>query len=91
MQDGGMPDFVVEFGKDDEPPADGRLRGPAFERNHAPIWSVIAPFVQGRSGDVLEVPLQAAESVDKGGMTRRAIDAATEFVIGLFLSGNKRI
>lgn len=40
---------------------------------------------------VLEVPLQAAESVPKGGMTRRAFDAATEFVIGLFLSGTKRI
>src|SRR5215469_6834300 len=25
------------------------------------------------------------------GMTRRAFDAATEFVIGLFVSGNKRI
>lgn len=40
---------------------------------------------------VLEVPLHAAESVGTGGMTRRAFDAATEFVIGLFLSGNKRI
>jgi D-alanyl-D-alanine carboxypeptidase (penicillin-binding protein 5/6) len=40
---------------------------------------------------VLEVPLHAAESVAKGGMTRRAFDAATEFVIGLFLSGSKRI
>jgi D-alanyl-D-alanine carboxypeptidase (penicillin-binding protein 5/6) len=40
---------------------------------------------------VLEVPLQAAESIAKGGMTRRAFDAATEFVIGLFLSGAKRI
>jgi D-alanyl-D-alanine carboxypeptidase (penicillin-binding protein 5/6) len=40
---------------------------------------------------VLEVPLHAGESVAKGGMTRRALDAATEFVIGLFLSGNKRI
>jgi D-alanyl-D-alanine carboxypeptidase (penicillin-binding protein 5/6) len=62
---------------------------------------VRAPVAQGQPigtlrvsrGDnvVLEVPLHAAENVDKGGMTRRAIDAATEFVIGLFLSGNKRI
>jgi len=62
---------------------------------------VRAPVAQGQPigtlrvsrGDnvVLEVPLQAAEGVDKCGMTRRAIDAATEFVIGLFLSGNKRI
>jgi D-alanyl-D-alanine carboxypeptidase (penicillin-binding protein 5/6) len=40
---------------------------------------------------VLEVPLQAAESVETGGITRRAFDAATEFVIGLFRSGHKRI
>jgi D-alanyl-D-alanine carboxypeptidase (penicillin-binding protein 5/6) len=62
---------------------------------------VRAPVEQGQSigtlkvwrGDnvVLETPLHAAETVAKGGMTRRAIDAATEFVIGLFLSGNKRI
>jgi SAM-dependent methyltransferase len=50
-----MANFVVEFGKDDEPPADGRLHGPAFARNHAPIWSVIAPALADRSGDVLEV------------------------------------
>src|SRR5690349_9662390 len=63
MQDEGMPDFVVEFGKDDKPPADARLRGPAFARNHAPIWSVIAPFMQGRSGDVLEVGSGTGEHV----------------------------
>ena len=50
-----MPEFVVEFGESEAPPADGRLRGPAFDRNHAPIWSVIAPFLQDRGGDVLEV------------------------------------
>jgi SAM-dependent methyltransferase len=50
-----MPGFVVEFGQGEEPPADGRLRGPAFERNHAPIWAVLAPFLQDRGGDVLEV------------------------------------
>jgi len=40
---------------------------------------------------VLEVPLQAAEDVGTGGITRRAFDAVTELVIGLFRSGNKRI
>jgi SAM-dependent methyltransferase len=50
-----MPDFVVEFGDGGEPPSDGRLRGPAFDRNHEPIWSVIAPFLAERTGDVLEV------------------------------------
>jgi D-alanyl-D-alanine carboxypeptidase (penicillin-binding protein 5/6) len=40
---------------------------------------------------VLEVPLRAAESVEQGGLTRRAFDAASELVIGLFRSGSKRI
>jgi D-alanyl-D-alanine carboxypeptidase (penicillin-binding protein 5/6) len=40
---------------------------------------------------VLQVPLEAGASVPAGGMTRRAFDAATEFVIGLFVSGSKRI
>ncbi len=50
-----MPDFVVEFGQDREPPSDGRLQGPAFARNHAPIWSIIEPCLAGRGGHVLEV------------------------------------
>jgi SAM-dependent methyltransferase len=50
-----MPEFVVEFGQDREPPPDGRLHGPAFARNHAPIWSIIEPFLAGRGGHVLEV------------------------------------
>src|SRR5262245_6876026 len=49
-----MPEFVVEFGEG-TPPADGRLRGPAVDRNHAPIWSVIGAFLENRAGDVLEV------------------------------------
>ena len=49
-----MPDFVVDFDAGD-PPADARLDAEAFHRNHAPIWSVIAPLVQGRGGDALEV------------------------------------
>jgi serine-type D-Ala-D-Ala carboxypeptidase (penicillin-binding protein 5/6) len=62
---------------------------------------VRAPVQQGQPigvlkvwrGDnvVLEVPLHAGESVEKGGITGRAFDAATEAVIGLFLSGGKRI
>ena len=40
---------------------------------------------------VLETPLRAAEDVTEGGITRRAIDAASEFMIGLFRRGNKRI
>jgi len=59
----GMPEFVVEFGEGEEPPADGRLRGPAFARNQAPIWSVIEPFLQDRAGDVLEVGSGTGEHV----------------------------
>ena len=58
-----MPDFVVEFGAGNAPPSDGRLRGPAFARNHAPIWSVIEPFLAGRSGDVLEIGSGTGEHV----------------------------
>lgn len=51
-----MVKFVVEYGKDSEPPAaDGRLDGPAFHRNHGPIWSAISGFLSGQSGDVLEI------------------------------------
>jgi serine-type D-Ala-D-Ala carboxypeptidase (penicillin-binding protein 5/6) len=62
---------------------------------------VRAPVIQGQPigalkvwrGDnmVLEVPLHAAQGVARGGLPRRALDAAAEFVIGLFLSGAKRI
>jgi len=40
---------------------------------------------------VLEVPLQAAESVGTGSMPGRAFDAATELVLGLFRAGFKRL
>lgn len=51
-----MPAFVVEFGKDGTPPADeGRLDAPAFHRNHEPIWRVLAPFLDAKSGAVLEL------------------------------------
>jgi SAM-dependent methyltransferase len=50
-----MVKFVVEYGKNSEPPAaDGRLDGPAFHRNHEPIWSAISGFLSEQTGDVLE-------------------------------------
>jgi D-alanyl-D-alanine carboxypeptidase (penicillin-binding protein 5/6) len=39
----------------------------------------------------LEVPLEAAESVEVGNLPQRALDAATEMVINLFRSGAGRI
>ena len=65
-----MPESFVHG---DETPADRRLRGPAFERNHAPIWSVIAPFVQDRTGDVLEVGSGPGEHVVAYAARSRAI------------------
>jgi len=51
-----MVKFVVEYGKDTEPPsADGRLDAPSFHRNHDPIWSAIAGFLANQTGDVLEI------------------------------------
>jgi D-alanyl-D-alanine carboxypeptidase (penicillin-binding protein 5/6) len=40
---------------------------------------------------VLEVPLQAAESVGVGSISQRAFDAATELVISLFRAGFQRL
>jgi D-alanyl-D-alanine carboxypeptidase (penicillin-binding protein 5/6) len=40
---------------------------------------------------VLEVPLQAAETVGTGSMSRRAFDAATELVLGAFRAGLQRL
>ncbi|MFY9625731.1 MAG: D-alanyl-D-alanine carboxypeptidase family protein [Rhodoplanes sp.] len=39
----------------------------------------------------LEVPLQAMENVDRGNLSRRAYDAASELVIGLFRAGIAKI
>jgi SAM-dependent methyltransferase len=51
-----MPKFVTDFGSIGHPPErDGRLRAPAFERNHDAIWSAIAGFLSEQSGDVLEL------------------------------------
>jgi serine-type D-Ala-D-Ala carboxypeptidase (penicillin-binding protein 5/6) len=36
---------------------------------------------------VLEAPLTAAEDVGPGNMRQRAVDGATEFMIGLFKAG----
>jgi len=50
-----MAEYVVEFGRDGRPvEPDGRLDAAAFHRNHAPIWAVLAKFLAGKSGDVLE-------------------------------------
>jgi D-alanyl-D-alanine carboxypeptidase (penicillin-binding protein 5/6) len=40
---------------------------------------------------VLEVPLQAAESIPRGNLSQRAFDAASELVIGLFRAGAERL
>ena len=63
MRNENMPDFVVEFGEGRKPPPDGRLRGPAFARNHAPIWSTIGPFLERRAGHALEVGSGTGEHV----------------------------
>lgn len=62
---------------------------------------VPAPVEQGQPigqlkvsrGDnvVLEVPLQAADTVPKGNLAQRAFDAASELVVGLFRAGAERI
>ena len=40
---------------------------------------------------VLEVPLQAAEPVEQGGLPRQALDAVSEFFYGLFRAGIQRL
>jgi hypothetical protein len=51
-----MAEYVVEFGRVGRPPEpDGRLDAPAFHRNQAPIWSVLAPHLAEASGDALEI------------------------------------
>jgi serine-type D-Ala-D-Ala carboxypeptidase (penicillin-binding protein 5/6) len=62
---------------------------------------VPAPIVKGQSigklkvwrGEnlALEVPLTAAEDVGPGGMTHRAMDAATELMIGLLRAGVNKL
>lgn len=51
-----MAEDVVEFGKPARPvDPDGRLDAAAFHRNHRAIWSVLWPFLCGKTGDVLEL------------------------------------
>jgi SAM-dependent methyltransferase len=52
-----MSKFVIEFGTEGLPPPalDGRLDAPAFHRNHDAIWSAITGFLNGKSGEVLEL------------------------------------
>jgi SAM-dependent methyltransferase len=51
-----MAEYVVEFGKDGRRvESDGRLDAAAFHRNREAIWAVLAPFLSGKSGDVVEV------------------------------------
>jgi serine-type D-Ala-D-Ala carboxypeptidase (penicillin-binding protein 5/6) len=60
----------------------------------APIakGQVIGTLKVWRGGDLaLEVPLQAAEDVGRGSMSRRAMDGATELVIGLVRAGFGRL
>ena len=48
--------MAAQFRNSGKPPeADGRLDAPAFHRNHQPIWAVLAPYLQTRRGDVLEL------------------------------------
>lgn len=51
-----MSKFVVDYGSIGKPPTpDGRLEGPAFQRNHDAIWSAMAEFLRDQAGDVLEL------------------------------------
>jgi D-alanyl-D-alanine carboxypeptidase (penicillin-binding protein 5/6) len=62
---------------------------------------VPAPVVEGQrigalkvwrnDNVILEMPLKAAENVDKGNMSQRAIDAVTEIMIALFRAGAERL
>jgi len=40
---------------------------------------------------ILEMPLKAAEIVDKGNLTQRAFDAVTEMMVALFRAGAERL
>ena len=51
-----------------------RLDAPAFHRNNEPIWQVLAPFLSGRAGDVLEVGSGTGQHVIE--FARRSPDAA---------------
>ena len=48
-------------------------------------------LVVGADALVLEVPVQAAASVGTGNLPQRALDAATELMIGLFRAGFQKL
>ena len=50
-----MAQFVTDFSKAGTPTAEGGLDASAFHRNWRPIWSVLAEFLQDKTGDMLEV------------------------------------
>lgn len=50
-----MAQYVTDFGTVSTPTTDGRLDAPAFHRNWRPIWSVLARYLQDKTGDVLEI------------------------------------
>ena len=52
-----MAKATFEFGTHGTPPPakDGRLDAPAFHRNREPIWAAISGFLDGKTGDVLEI------------------------------------
>ena len=51
-----MAEYVVQFGQDGRRVEDdGRLDAPAYHRNVEAIWQVLAPYLDGASGDVVEV------------------------------------
>jgi SAM-dependent methyltransferase len=55
LENRAVAEYVVEFGKDGRPAEpDGRIDAAAFHRNHAPIWTVLGKFFDGKTGDVLE-------------------------------------
>ena len=50
----GLSRPIAQYGMRSPEPGDC-LDAPAFHRNHEPIWLVLSPFLQGRSGHVLEL------------------------------------
>ena len=50
-----MSKFIVDYGTTVPAAADGRLAGPAFDRNHGPIWSAMVPFLRDQTGNALEI------------------------------------
>ena len=65
---------------------EGPVRAPI--REGAPVGTLRI----WRDGNVvLQVPLKTAESVEKGSVTQRALDGATELMINLFRAGTEKL